>query len=104
MATTYRFAASPEACSEILEWFRALAAPPAVTLTDWDAALHFKDFGEIKYRSDGSIDADASPLATVSNRPSCGCAKELTDEDAPPAFTSRQLNVSKPLKHKKVRW
>jgi hypothetical protein len=65
MATTYRFAASPEACSEILEWFRALAAPPAVTLTDWGAALHFKDFGEIKYRSDGSIDADASPLATV---------------------------------------
>jgi hypothetical protein len=65
MAITYRFAASPEACSQILHWFRALAVPPTVTLTDWGAALHFKSFGEIKYKSDGSIDAEVSPLVTV---------------------------------------
>ncbi|MHC4940770.1 MAG: hypothetical protein ACYTHK_17655 [Planctomycetota bacterium] len=58
MATTYRFLADPERSDDVLEWFRALPAPPHEIEGDGCMWLHFADIGPL-------LEPDKSPLATV---------------------------------------
>ena len=65
MGTTYRFVAAPGEPSGVLSWFRSLPQPPTEVPTDKGAVLHFKACGPLLYEADGSIQAKASPIATV---------------------------------------
>ena len=65
MGATYRFIAAPSEPSEVMAWFRRLDIPPVETLTERTAVLYFKEFGDLVSGADGSIDAKASPVATI---------------------------------------
>ena len=65
MGTIYRFISHPEKPSEVLAWFRGLPEPPVERPADRSTVLYFKSAGPLVERTDGGIDASASPVATV---------------------------------------
>lgn len=66
MGTTYRFIDSPaENISSVLQWFKALPAPPEEIKTDRAVVLYFRSFGELAYTGSGSIDTKRSPVVTL---------------------------------------
>lgn len=65
MATSYRFLADPQHSSEVMQWFRALNAPPVEAAVDRTLVLYFKECGPLAYDANGAIDAKASPVVTV---------------------------------------
>jgi hypothetical protein len=48
-----------------MAWFRSLSGQATEAQTEYGYALHFRDFGPIAYQSDGSINADLSPVVTI---------------------------------------
>lgn len=65
MGATHRFIADPAEPSKVVEWFRALRHPPTEKLSEKGMVFSFPAFGPLAYRSDGSLDPLASPVATV---------------------------------------
>lgn len=65
MSVTYRFIADPTEPSEVVGWFRSLDAPAEETATGYGFVLYFRELGPISYLSDGSINAEASPVVTI---------------------------------------
>jgi hypothetical protein len=59
MGTTYRFLATAEEASTILDWFRALPEKPVESVRDDSSVFYFREFG--------SLDSDTkkSPLVNV---------------------------------------
>lgn len=59
MATTYRFVATVEEASAVLDWFRSLPEQPVESPRDTDMLFYFRDFGPI------GADASKSPVVSV---------------------------------------
>lgn len=65
MAVTYKFVHDPAEQSPVLSWLRTTNAPPREIQFAWGVALHFEACGPIQYLSDGTIDAEHSPVAAL---------------------------------------
>jgi hypothetical protein len=65
MSSYSRFIEDPTIFSSVLEWFRGHEPAPEETPADYGAVLFYRSLGALKYKTDGSIDADQSPLVTV---------------------------------------
>lgn len=65
MGNSFRFIAAPSETSEVLAWFESLPLPPDAISTDYGYVLYFRECGPLRYQTDGRIDAQASPVATV---------------------------------------
>lgn len=59
MGTTYRFLATVEEASAVLDWFRSLPEQPLETTREGGSLFHFRDFGPL------DADAKKSPLVSV---------------------------------------
>lgn len=65
MAVTYKFVHDPAELSPILLWFRATGPAPREIEFAWGVALHFEACGPIQYLTNGTIDAEHSPVAAL---------------------------------------
>lgn len=65
MGTTLRFLEEPGVTSSVLDWFMTLPNPPEVISRTDGSMLHFREFGPLHRRTDGTFDAKKSPLVTL---------------------------------------
>lgn len=66
MGKTYRFIASPDEPSEVLQWFLKLPNPPHQIQADGCFWLHFEQLGPlVNADAEGFIDPKMSPVATL---------------------------------------
>jgi hypothetical protein len=59
------FVESPEGPCNVLQWFRDQDLPPDEHTFDWGVALHFSSLAQLRFKSDGKIDSEHSPVITV---------------------------------------
>ncbi|MBE2972150.1 hypothetical protein IMT09_29190 [Burkholderia cepacia] len=65
MAKSYRFIADPADSAAVLTWFRELKEPPREVATAHHVVLYFAHLGALHYAENGSVDAEKSPIVTV---------------------------------------
>ena len=59
------FAESPEGPCSVLQWFRDQDLVADEHTFDWGVALHFSSLAELRFKSDGKIDTEHSPVIIV---------------------------------------
>ncbi|WP_150625961.1 hypothetical protein [Pandoraea captiosa] len=65
MGKSFRFITDPAGEMEVLQWFRDLPEPPEEVHNATHVQLYFRPLGPLQYLSDGSIDAEKSPIVSI---------------------------------------